>query len=680
VFQLAFEIPTGYDVERVQGRAMGDAQPVVVDSHHLEGEAKTQLQVNLSRKAIGRVGVTVTLHRSLNEPNLLTPTGAAVEIQIAVPRIATDVEDVSGSLLVHGPESLQITSQSVSGMRNVALAEAHKDVQCIRDGRFPALREVLAFVFTHDPAELTVAAERRRPQVTARQLLTARIETGVVKYEARFFYDILYSAVKSLRIDVPEGLAGEIRVASGGISKTTIAPQPDDVPAGYVAWSLSGDSEFLGLRQFVLSWEKSTPELAVGKSTDYAIPSLQPMGVDRAWGQIVVSKAETLDIRAATGFDGLRPIDPQHDLMPGVSVADAARAFEFHDAWKLSITATRYELEEVKRTSIERALVRMVVTRSDRVSVQALYRVRSAVQRLAISLPPDSLFDSDPLYINGEPKSLEHGDQNQLFIPLVNQNPETPFVLELRYTVPGDQRQLDLPTFPGQEGLQTEPAIQKVELSVYLPNEMALLDSKGPWTNQQGDWYSKLNRLPGYGASDQHLLAWVTEGVGMKSQHATTFAVDGRLYSFTTLQPAPPPDGSLQLVAWNARALNVLVFVSMALVGLVFVRRSANNKLIALAVIMVGLVLVGVFAPTLAMQLIDGYLLLAVVLVLVAWSVSGVLSRQPRPVASPAETATAATTNEAEPASNDGQSPFQASDAPESPSENGSDEGGPKDE
>jgi len=656
---------------------MGDAQPVVVDSHHLEGDGNTRLQVNLARKAIGRVGLSFTLRRSLNEPNLLTPTGTAAEIQITIPRITDDVEDVSGSLIVHGPESLQITSQSVSGMRNVAIAEAHKDVQCVRDGRFAGLREVLAFVFTRDPADLKVAVERRRPHVTARQLLTARIETGVVKYEARFFYDILYSAVKSLRLDVPETLAGEIRIASGGISKTTITPQPDDVPEGYVAWNLSGDSEFLGARQFVLSWERSTQELEVGKSTDYTIPSLQPMNVDRAWGQIVVSKAETLDIRAAEGFDGLRPIDPQHDLMPGVSVADAARAFEFHDVWNLSITTTRYELEEVKRTSIERALVRMVVTRSERVSVQALYRIRSAVQRLAVTLPGESEFDNDPLYINGEPKSLEHGEQNQLFIPLVNQNPETPFVLELRYTVPGDHRQLDLPTFPGQEGLQTDPAIQKVELSVYLPNEMALLDAKGPWTNQQGDWYSKLNRLPGHQLSDEHLLRWVTEGVGMQSQHATTFAVDGRLYSFTTLQPAPPPNGSLRLVAWDARALNLVVFAGMALVGLVFVRRSAQSKLIALAIIMIGLVIVGVFAPTFAMQMIDGYLILAIVVVLVGWAVAGVVQRATRAESTPtapeaSEPATVETPTE-------GQSPFEADDENPEQSETGTNEGGASD-
>ena len=52
--------------------------------------------------------------------------------------------------------------------------------------------------------------------------------------------------------------------------------------------------------------------------------------------------------------------------------------------WTLTMTATRYELEEVKRSSVERAVVRMVVTPADKISVQALYRMRSAEQRLEI--------------------------------------------------------------------------------------------------------------------------------------------------------------------------------------------------------------------------------------------------------------------------------------------------------
>src|SRR5262245_58373212 len=140
-------------------------------------------------------------------------------------------------------------------------------------------------------------------------------------------------------------------------------------------------------------------------------------------GQIVVAKAETLDVNAKAGFTGLRPIDPQVDLMDGTQIPDAARAFEFHDDWSLTMTATRYELEDVKRTSIERALLRMVVTRSQQVSVQALYRVQSAVQRLAVALPASAQLDSDSLRLNGRAVPLERGDKDEMYIPLVSQDP-----------------------------------------------------------------------------------------------------------------------------------------------------------------------------------------------------------------------------------------------------------------
>ncbi len=90
------------------------------------------------------------------------------------------------------------------------------------------------------------------------------------------------------------------------------------------------------------------------------MPRLVPRDVDRAWGQIVLAKAETLDVQESGQPRGLRPIDPQQDLM--APVPGGARAFEFHDDWSLAVTVTRYELEEVKRTSIDRAVVRMVIT------------------------------------------------------------------------------------------------------------------------------------------------------------------------------------------------------------------------------------------------------------------------------------------------------------------------------
>ena len=90
----------------------------------------------------------------------------------------------------------------------------------------------------------------------------------------------------------------------------------------------------------------------------------------------------------------------------------------------------------MKRTSIERAVVRMVVTPAKQISVQALYRMRSARQRLAVQLPAGAAFDAQPLRINGRPVALEKGEQNEYLRAAGRRQADKPFVLELRYTLP----------------------------------------------------------------------------------------------------------------------------------------------------------------------------------------------------------------------------------------------------
>jgi len=402
VFSLELEIPSGYRVRQVRGREAAGARPVYVDTHDLTGENRTHLVVNLTRKAIGRVALVVELHRRLGEPDLLSPTGNIVNVPLAIPSITTStVERATGRLVVYAPESLRVNPQQVEGLRSISFKEAFAGLESERRQRFPGARTVLAFAFGQEQTLLSLAVERRKPQVTASQLLVARIEAGVVKYNTTIFYEILYSGVKSLRIDLPASLAQEIRNNTPGVREKVIDPPPEDLAQGYVAWSLEGEKEFLGRMSIKLAWEKKIDKLEVGKSVKLTVPHIKPLAVDRAWGQIVLTKAETIDVRETGEPQGLRPIDPQHDLMPGASVSGAARAFEFHNDWALDITATRYKLEEIKRTSIERALVRMVITRSDQISVQALYRMRSARQRLAVQLPDGVEFDNDPLRING---------------------------------------------------------------------------------------------------------------------------------------------------------------------------------------------------------------------------------------------------------------------------------------
>ncbi len=628
LFQLEFDIPRGFGVRQVRGDNCGGATPAQVDSHQLEGENNTRLKVNLAKKAIGNVGLLVTLERSLDDANLLIPSDTATNIPLQIPRVATAVEQLQGGAIVYAPESLRVNPGDLQGLRTVSFAEARQAGAFVRGGRLPALREVLGLAHANEAPQLNLAVQRRRPHVTASQLLTVRIESGVVQYSAQFFYDILYSGVQDLRIDVPTAVSDKMTNETGSIRDAPLEPQPEDVADGYTAWNFTGEGEFLGSTQFVLTWQDNVDELKVGNSTDFAIPALRPMGANRAWGQIVVAKAESLEVLPARETVNLRPIDPQHDLMPMATRVDAARAFEFHDDWELTVTATRYEPQEVKPTSVERAVVRAVVTRSDKVSVQALYRLRSAVQRLAIQIPAGADFDIDPLRINGSVRSLETGEDNEKFIPMSDYGPDTSVLVELRYTIDGDHRNLSFPVFPDQPPIQSEPAMQIVVMCVYLPDHMALLGSDGPWTYEQADWYQRLN-YP-IRTNDNDYLDWVSEGLTLENSGYRNFPTDGRVYAFTTLRPPPPPAGGLRLWAVSENVLNGILLGGLLVIGVVFLPRPATAKLVVLAMLLILIALSGVFAPTFAMQLIDTWLAVGLILLIFFWVVAAVYSARGR--------------------------------------------------
>lgn len=662
VFQLELDVPQGFEVEEVRGHAAAGAAAVARDTHHLQGEDKTRLVVNLSSKAEGKVGLFVELVQRLDDPSLLTPTGDASDIALPLPRVAPEgIEQSTGRLIVYKPESLRVNPIKQDGVQAISAAEALEDTASTRNGRFGQARDVMAFAYTREPVDLVMAVERRKPYITARQFLLARIESGVVKYEATFFYDIRYSSVKSLRLDVPAELASEIHNDTTAVARdATRDPQPDDVADGYVAWCLTGDRELFGKVTMKFSWEKKIKQLEIGGTMEEPeqLPRLVPKDVDRAEGQIVIAKAETLDVRESGDRVGLRPIDPQHDLMADApKVDDAARAFEFHDDWKLAITATRYELIEVKRTSIERALVRMEVTRSGEISVQALYRMRSARQRLAIILPDEVNFDTMPLMINGRSFSLERGDpeKREFYIPLAGQNPQEPFLLELRYTMPGDHRRLDLPDFPSQ------PAVQKVYLCAYVPQELALLGSKGPWTDEMAwRWYEELDSKPEPHKDDGELIKWVIEDLPLDNR-PEEFVTDGQLYTFSTLAPAAPPKGSLRLVAINEWVLHVSVFAIVLVLGLLLISRPLSHKFAAVALLVALLLATGVFVPTFSRQIIDGALLSAVLIVAAVWLIWHVIRAWPHIVTALSRRRPSSTESE--------EHPVDVSPEPESPAE-----------
>lgn len=632
IFSVDVDIPEGYEVRSVTGRTYADVQPAVIDAFHVDAKKPTKLTINFGRKALGKVAFVVQLVKRLDDAKLITPGGKAAEA-IPLPRVAHKaLERAEGHAVIYAPDALQVSAKEVTALRSIAPSEALATALSVRDGRLATTRETLAFAFFRETPSIHLDLERRKPQVTVRQTLTAMIESGVVNYTATFHYDIQYSSVKSLRLDVPEDLADEIRRQRTGT--TILEPQPKDVAEGYKALEFTGEGEMIGAVTMPFNWNRPIGQLEVGKPKQIAIPRLQPKSdeasgaeIERAWGQIVIGKAETIDVEGLPSAS-LQGIDPQVDLIDKNALAAAARAFEFHsDDWILKVLATRYELDDVKRTSIDRALVRVIATRGGKLSVQAIYRLRSAQQRVQFELPTDAdtatAFDSQPLHINGQPMPLER-DGDVFYAPLTRGRPDEPVLLELRYTMPGTAADVELPKFTDKP----TPAVQKVFETVYLPQEKVVVATNGPW-NDEMPWRPPpflvaLGIVPPPEPTDQsdtRLLSWVTEGVSLSSSPADRFQVDGVPRSFSTLRPPEDDDGALRVSVWNRSTLQAAVFILVLAAGAFLLVRPASDRVAGIGLLFAVVFLAAVFQPSLAGALLEGPLVSSTALVLLIWFV-----------------------------------------------------------
>jgi len=615
LFQLRLDLPDGFEVRTIEGVTIGDnAAPAAVDAYHrVSADANTWL-VNLSSKAFGKVGIRAQLERTLSDPNLLSPTGTESTIEVPLPRATTaDVEFAQGSLVVSAPDSLHVNPAQVEGLRDISFEEAIQTIPATPASSKP-VRPVLAYAFAKGTAKLSVTAERRPPQVTVNQLLRAEVDSGVVKFNVALYHDINYSGVKSLRIDLPATLT-TVHNNSPSLRKEEITPQPDDVAEGYTAWSFAAETELLGKVEVLLAWEQKIDELGIGKRVDIPIPRLIPRNVDRAVGQIVISKSESIDVQPTGTPSGLTPIDPQKDVLPAGRSDNAAMAFEFVGDWSLVIQATRYELEASKLTSIERGVVRIVALSAqdnDQLSIQAIYRMRSARQRLAIQVPESAVFDAQPLRIDGRAVTPEK-EGTVIFAPLADQEIDKPFVLELRYSVEGSAAQLDLPFFPD------DPAVQRVYLCAYLPEHRVLVGSRGPWSDEER---SEVVPLPFRlrGMNDAELIQWVTEGNAAATSSAQTFPIGKSvLHVYSALRPQPAPDGSLHLSTMSRRGFHAMVIVLVAAIGLPLFRRSVRVQLVLLLLLAAIVLLIGVFMPELARSLLTGVFPIALAILILIW-------------------------------------------------------------
>ncbi|MDR1483761.1 MAG: hypothetical protein LBT09_02940 [Planctomycetaceae bacterium] len=499
LFQLKLHVPTTFKDYAVHAFNTTSFVSAQIDSFHIEaikGNDKFKLMtIALSKKAFGKVILQISGYQH-NENIINKKTGEIFDLSVQLPTVPPEfAEQFTGKLLLQVNDAFRINPIEPEGIQPVSIQQITE-----KDWLMSTSQARSGFLFLQDTVAFKIQAEKRKPQLTLKKLHHVRVESGAVKHNITINYEVQFSELNSIRIDLPEQISGRINLnrtnstnsANNNWRDSKIVPPPDDVEKGYVAWEFSRGDKIRGNGKFDLNWDDVIEQPDVGKTIRIIVPRLIPQKqqpADRIWGQIIVSKSESVDLGESEQSHGLKPIDPQNDIDEKNRVKDAVAAFEFYDKWLLELDATRYKLEEVKRTSIEKGIVRANIFFSKKgagISAQALFKIRSVQQRLEMTINESAKISE--VRINNRRVALEADSTAKYMIPLTSITPDTPFLLDVRYTVePPSKNKIIIPTFPANnpESSKTSgAAIQKANLSVFVPDKYFIVGYRGNWSKE----------------------------------------------------------------------------------------------------------------------------------------------------------------------------------------------------
>ncbi len=579
IFQIPLQVGTDLEIVAVRGLAEGAYQAVRVEKFSRSTEQPDRVLVQLAAEARGTIGVVVFTTQKLPDPGLVDANAAPLPVTLAWPRVPADfVESFQGQLLLSAPESLELSvdAATTNQFRNQALEGAPSSGAGVQQ---------FTYVFPEGVTTFGLLASVRRPQVFVDQINTVAIESGLWRCAVDLDYDVRFSPVQELRVDVPQDLASRVRVTSGNLTARAIQPQPNDVAEGMVAWQLSGAKPLLGRGSVQLGWDLTVPEIAVGQRATRPFDTVIVRQVDRARGQILVKRSELFDVQVGEETQGLRAIDPATELFSGRKQDDVAAALEYVGPWSLSLQVSRYELYDLKRSSVPRSLIRAVWLRNQQLSVQAIYRVNSVNQRLSIQMPPgfdpEQGFDSTPVRLDGQSVAIERGQGNSIVIPLGNRDRDQTWLLELRYTMPVSTASMmggsiPVPTF--DDGC----AVQKTQMIVYLPHDWAPLNFGGPWSDDAAMDSPVWTRMTRSSQAEAERLQWIVTPV-VPVAALSDFETDGFPFHFSSLAPPAGEAGALQVTLVNVWLYRGLVVMVVLILGLALLRSSWSLRLAVLA-------------------------------------------------------------------------------------------------
>ncbi|HEY3965744.1 MAG TPA: hypothetical protein VGM05_14395 [Planctomycetaceae bacterium] len=579
VFELRFKLPEGLKVDRVDCEQMKEFQ--TPDGEQL-------LIVALREKTLGHIAVTITAHRALDAADKESHPLPLVE------PLATAREN--GVIFVYAPESLEV----IADEKGVQGAQPTRP-----DGSVPqqvaTSRLAAAWSYTRRP-EIPVRTERKPTRLTAAVATTINVRQDLTEVTTFVNYLVQFAGIDTFRLAVPEQFAAQVQIESADPAGLPLKQKSraDAAEDGWVVWTVVTQREVTGrvpLRvRYDLKPEQTDKirKIAVepvrvldtpGKTADAA--AIVPAGIS---GELTVLKDRSLSVEASG--DDFEPIDVRELTLLPQEGNLAYRYFKQPEKlatpFKLELTATQHEIQEVVETVVAQALVEAVLTEDKVVTFRCRYRLKTSErQRLSIELPKDvEILDS---FVAGKRVELEKDagkavskDHDAFKINVARATPsDVPFVMALLFRAPFKENplqgkagniQLLFPHLGGEaEQGHAAVAIQQLKVALWIPRDFSLVGTPHDFTPEQDTRLNMTSGAVAFVASTTNIETWFND----TSSGLFAFTPAGRAYVFSRLGAAD----AIEVSYWRTNFLTWVVSATLFLVALVLSRTSWENRL-----------------------------------------------------------------------------------------------------
>ena len=260
---------------------------------------------------------------------------------------------------------------------------------------------------------------------------------------------------------------------------------------------------------------------------------------------------------------------------------------------QLELQSKKFEIKQVVQTVVSRAKIEVVLSQDDTARYRCRYRIKSSErQRLTILLPEGA--EPHSVLVDNRQVSLEKSGQtppekwSAYYVSVArSKNSDEAFQLTLLFTWPMNpapfqlwRGKLQLPMPRVGLPSETNAVTQQIQATVWVPKDYKLVGTPSKFivTSRPRlcDWLPEVSK-------SQNDDNWV----GSTNELAQDFPTQGKRYQYSNLGGAE----YLKVVWWHSTGFTVVLSGVLALIGLILVRTTWENKLGFLVFLALGVIL-----------------------------------------------------------------------------------------